>query len=207
MGPAIDSMHSASTSTFYNVPQLTEDRGNWITYKERVMTTVCARGLRQYLEGCAVCPAPLAMNAALPPEPVMPGGVVATEAGIGAHKDKIDEYHQKDSLVKQQLFSMIMDHVLLHVQKSRASSAVWMEICKIHEGKSDLVQIDLRCRLSDTCCEESGDIHNHFGELLKLYKALAGMETSLLNSDFTAIIMGSLPESCRPILSSMSAGA
>jgi hypothetical protein len=136
MGPAIDSMHS---STFYNVPQLAEDRGNWITYKEWVMTAFCARGLRRYLEGRAVCPAPLAMNAALPPEPVMPGGVVATEAEIEAHEDKIDEYHQMDSLVKQQLFSTIMDRVLLCVQKSRASSAVWMEICKIHEGKSDLV--------------------------------------------------------------------
>jgi hypothetical protein len=116
-------------------------------------------------------------------------------------------YHQKDSLVKQQLFSTITDHILLHVQKSGASSAVWTEICKIHKGKSDLVQIDLRCRLSDTHCEESGDIRNHFGELLKLREALAGMGTSLLDSDFAAIIMGSLPESYRPILSSMSAGA
>jgi hypothetical protein len=84
----MDSMHSASTSTFSNVPQLVEDGGNWITYKKQVMTTVCARDLRQYLEGCAVCPAPLAMNAASPPEPVMPGGVVATEAEIEAHEDK-----------------------------------------------------------------------------------------------------------------------
>jgi hypothetical protein len=90
MSPAIDSMHSASTSTFYNVPQLAEDGGNWITYKERVMTAVYARGLRQYLEGRAVCPAPLEINAASPPEPVMPGGVVATEAEIEAHEDKID---------------------------------------------------------------------------------------------------------------------
>jgi hypothetical protein len=148
----------------------------------------------------------LAINAASPPEPIILGGVVATEAEIKAHKDKIDEYHQKDSLVKQQLFSTIMDRVLLHVQKSGASSAIWTEICEIHEGKSDLVQIDLRCRLLDTHCKESGDIHNHFVELLKLCEALAGMGTSLLDLDFAAIIMGSLLESYRPILSSMSTG-
>jgi hypothetical protein len=135
------------------------------------------------------------MNAALPLEPVMPGGVVATEAEIEAHEDKIDEYHQKDSLVKQQLFSTITDRILLRVQKSGASSVVWTEICKIHEGKSDLVQIDLRRRLSDTHCKESGDIRNHFGELLKLREVLAGMGTLLLDSDFTPIIMGSLPKS------------
>jgi hypothetical protein len=33
------------------------------------------------------------MNAASPPEPVIPGGVVAIEAEIKAHKDKMDEYH------------------------------------------------------------------------------------------------------------------
>jgi hypothetical protein len=82
-----------------------------------------------------------------------------------------------------------------------------MEICKIHGGESDLVQIDLRHRLLDTCCEESGDICNHFRELLKLCKVLAGMGTSLLDSDFAAIIMGSLLESYQPILSLMSAGA
>jgi len=203
----MDSMHSTSTSTLYNVPQLAKDGGNWITYKERVTTAVYARGLRRYLEGRAVCPAPLAMSTATVPVPVMPGGSNATEAEIEAHKVKIDEYHQKDSLVKQQLFSTITDCVLLRVQKVGASSAVWAAICKIHEDKSNLVQIDLRRRLSDTRCEESADIRNHFGELLKLREALAGMGTSLSDTDFTAIIMSSLPESYRPILSSMSAGA
>ena len=207
MSPAMDSMHSTSTSTLYNVPQLAKDGGNWITYKERVTTAVYARGLRRYLEGRAVCPAPLAMSTATVPVPVMPGGSNATEAEIEAHEVKIDEYHQKDSLVKQQLFSTITDRVLLRVQKVGASSAVWAAICKIHEDKSDLVQIDLRRRLSDTRCEESADIRNHFGELLKLREALAGMGTSLSDTDFTAIIMSSLPESYRPILSSMSAGA
>jgi hypothetical protein len=42
--------------------------------------------INQILTGCAVCPAPLAIDAASPPESIMPGGVVATEAEIEAHK-------------------------------------------------------------------------------------------------------------------------
>jgi hypothetical protein len=106
-------MHSTSTSTLYNVPQLAEDRGNWITYKEHITTAVNARGLRRYIEGRAVYAAPLAMSMASLPVPLMPGGTAVTDTEIEAHKDKIDEYHHKDSLVKQQLFSMIMDRVLL----------------------------------------------------------------------------------------------
>jgi hypothetical protein len=106
-------MHLTSTTTLYNVPQLAENGGNWITYKEHVTIAINARGLRRYIEGCAVCPAPLAMSVASPPVPLMPGGTAATDAEIEAHEDKIDEYHHKDSLVKQQIFSMITDRVLL----------------------------------------------------------------------------------------------
>jgi hypothetical protein len=102
-------MHSTSTLTLYNVPQLTEDGGNWITYKERVTTAVNARGLRHYIEGHTVCPAPLAMSVALLLVPLMPGGTAVTDAEIEAYEDRIDEYHHKDSLVKQQLFSTITD--------------------------------------------------------------------------------------------------
>jgi hypothetical protein len=86
-------------------------------------------------------------------------------------------------------------------------STVWAEICKIHEDKSDLMQIDLRRRLTDMRCDESDDTCNHFSGLQKLREMLAGMGTSISDADFTAIIMGSLPESYQPILSSISAAA
>jgi hypothetical protein len=79
MSPAIDSMHSTSTTTLYNVLQLAEDGGNWITYKERITMAVNTRGFRCYIEGHAVCPAPLAMSVASPPVPLMPGGTAATD--------------------------------------------------------------------------------------------------------------------------------
>jgi hypothetical protein len=69
------------------------------------------------------------------------------------------------------------------------------------------MQIDIRRRLSDTQCEESGDIKGHFSELLKLRETLSGMGASISDTDFAAIILGSLPESYRPILSSMNAAA
>jgi hypothetical protein len=53
------------------------------------------------------------MSVELPLVPLMPGGTAATDTEIEAHEDKIDEYHHKDSLVKQQLFSTITDRVLL----------------------------------------------------------------------------------------------
>lgn len=91
-------------------------------------------------------------------------------------------------MVKQQVFSTITDRLLLRVQKLESASEVWAEICQIHEDKTELVQID-------------------FAEMLRLRESLAGMGAGILDPDFHAMILGSLPESYRPLLSAINAAA
>ncbi|KAG2340607.1 Nrap protein [Suillus weaverae] len=74
-----------------------------------------------------------------------PDGSTPTEKEIEEPDKKLDEYDQKNSPVKQQIFSTITDRLLLCVQKYESASEIWAEICQIHEGKTKLVQIDL-CR-------------------------------------------------------------
>jgi len=102
------------------------------------------------------------------------------------------------TLVKQQIFSTISDQLLLRVQNLGSASKIWDEICKIHEGKTELVQIDLRRRLQELRCDEGRDIKAHFTEQLRLRESLAGMGASIDDRDFYAITLGSLPESYRP---------
>ncbi|OAX40832.1 hypothetical protein K503DRAFT_686692, partial [Rhizopogon vinicolor AM-OR11-026] len=61
--------------------------------------------------------------------------------------------------------------------------------------------------MQETRCEEGGDIKGHFSDLLRLRESLAGMGATIDDKDFTAIVMGSLPESYRPLLTSISAAA
>ncbi|KIK32341.1 hypothetical protein CY34DRAFT_101732, partial [Suillus luteus UH-Slu-Lm8-n1] len=124
-----DTTLPGTTSTLFNVPKLAEDGSNWITYKERTLTAISARGLMRYVDGRA------------------PDGSNPTEKEIEERDKKLDEYDQKNSLVKQQVFSTITDRLLLRVQKLESASEVWAEICQIHEDKTELVQIDLRRRL------------------------------------------------------------
>jgi hypothetical protein len=116
---------------------------------------------------------------------------------------KLDEFYQKDSLVKQQVFSTITDRLLLHVQKLEVASQIWNEICDIHKDKTKLVQIDLRHWLQETRCEENGDVRTHFSKMLRLCKSLAGMGTAIEDRDFYAMILASLPKSYHPLLSSI----
>jgi hypothetical protein len=105
------------------------------------------------------------------------------------------------------VFSTITDRLLLHVQKLEVASQIWSKICNIHEDKMELVQIDLRCQLQETRCEENGDVRTHFSEMLQLHESLAGMGAAIEERDFNAMILASLPESYHPLLSSINAMA
>ena len=158
-----------------------------------------------YLDGRITKPVPYTTDSS--GKTVKADGSTATETEIEELEKKIDEYYQKDSLVKQHIFSTISDRLLLRVQNLDKVSKIWEEIRTIHEGKTELVQIDLRRRLQETQCEEGGDVKAHFGELYRLRESLAGMGVSIDDKDFSAIIMGSLPETYRPLLSSVNAAA
>src|SRR6266404_829321 len=209
MGPApttFDTMLPSTSSALYNIPKLAEDGTNWITYKERMLTTVSARGLMRYVDGRATLPAPFALD----PKtqlPITVKGAAPTDAEIEALDDKIDDYYQKDALVKQHIFSTISDRLLLQVQGLLSASKIWAEIKTIHEGKTELVQVDLRRRLQDTRCNEQGDVRTHFSDLMCMREQLAGMGMVIDERDFYAIALGSLPESYRPLISAISATA
>jgi hypothetical protein len=84
---------------------------------------------------------------------------------------------------------------------------MWKEIKMLHEGKSALVKADIRKRMLLACCDEGGDVKVHFGELNRLCQIMAGMGAIVDDEDYAAIIMGSLPDSYRPIISTLEAAA
>jgi hypothetical protein len=43
--PSMDTTLPSAGSSLFNIPQLAEDGTNWITYKERMLTMIGARGL------------------------------------------------------------------------------------------------------------------------------------------------------------------
>src|SRR6267154_857797 len=103
---AMDSMLLSTTSALFNVPKLAKDGSNWITYKEQMLTAIGARGLMRNVDGRAAKPVPFLIN------PKMsgiskPDGSTPMQMEINELDKKINEYLQKDSLIKQQMFSTI----------------------------------------------------------------------------------------------------
>ncbi|KAG1852282.1 hypothetical protein DFJ58DRAFT_635001, partial [Suillus subalutaceus] len=121
----------ATNSSLFNIPKLAEDGSNWITYKERTLTAIGARGLMRFTNGQAYEPAPFALHKDTK-TPIKADGTAPSPAEIDELEKKVDEYHQKNALVKQQIFSMITDWLLLRVQNLYEGSDIWAEICQIH---------------------------------------------------------------------------
>jgi hypothetical protein len=111
------------------------------------------------------------------------------------NRREVAEYMQKDYLVQQHIFGTVTDRMMLQISHQTTGAAMWKEIKTLHEGKSTLVKADVRKRMLLARCDEGGDVKAHFGELNRLRQIMAGMGAIVDEEDYTAIIMGSLPDS------------
>jgi hypothetical protein len=58
-----------------------------------------------------------------------------------------------------------------------------------------MVTVDLRHKLQAEKCPEHGDVHAHPNKVQTMHKNLASMGVSIVDKDFTSIILGSIPPS------------
>jgi gag-polypeptide of LTR copia-type len=68
-----------------------------------------------------------------------------------------------------------------------------------------MVSVNLHRRLQDQCCPEKGDIIANFATLWTIWEDLAAMGQSVNENDFYTIILGSLPGSYNPYISTVNA--
>ena len=108
-----------------------------------MLTAIGMRGLMRYIDGRVKQPIPFAMSPTTG-ELLKADGKPATDAEIEALDDKLDEFCQKNSMVKQHIFSTLSDRLVVRVKHLKSASMIWVEIRKLHEGKTELVQVDLR---------------------------------------------------------------
>jgi hypothetical protein len=162
-----------------------------------------ACGLGEYVDGTVQIPLHFVTDSTGVVKDV--NGNTKTTDEVKENRKEINEYTQKDSLVQQHIFSTITDRLMLQLGSQLTGAAMWTEVKKLHEGKSALVKADMRKHMLLTRCEESADVKAHFGELNRIRQIMAGMGEVVQEVDYGAIIMGSLPDSYRSIISSLEA--
>ena len=187
-----------SQANLYTVPKLSADGSNWITYKERILTVAKARGLRRNFAGTAR-PPPASLSLIQPSAPAAAAvagaaagspqaAALAAQAALAALtpeeydkkveeiEDKIDAYEKAEAIARQLIYSTITDALLLQVQNMATTAAIWAEVEREHQDKSEMYSSSLRTRLGQAKCHTIQQIPptNHGGtEMIISHKAWA----------------------------------
>ncbi|KAI0657470.1 hypothetical protein C8Q70DRAFT_919225, partial [Cubamyces menziesii] len=202
---------SNAPSNLYHVPKLASDGSNWITYKERLLTVLGARGLKRHLLGQARRPpTPLPWPRPTPSSITPPNPSLSDEEyleKVESMEAKVDDYEQKEASTRQQIYGTICDALLLKVKSLETAAAVWEAVSKEHEGKSEMYANSVRTRLLNTRCTEGSNVREHLNTLLLLREELAAMGTPYPDTEFSAAIFQSLPESYGTLLTALATAA
>ena len=178
------------------VTKLARDASNWITWKTQTLATLGSnRGVIRHLNGMVKMPEPL--------EDIETSDEEAYEKA----ERRWDDYHQREELIKAQIFTTIPETLLIEIQKLSTAKEIWDAICIKHENTALTIKVDLRQRLYQIKCEDDANVRTHLETMLQIQEQLEGMGNGLKDDELTTVILGSLPKSYRPIINVISLSA
>src|SRR5271155_701686 len=184
---------------FLRIPKLTSDGKNWVIYKDRLALSVMARGLDGHLDGTAVQPT-------APPAPALSSKPTEVETkALTEYKAELRDWMQKEAIVLQQIASTVPDSLYLRIKGKKTVKEAWDLLKNEFEKRSRMFTIDLRRRLQEMRFDEGGDVRVHFGAMRTMQEDLAALGDDISDSDFTAMLLGSLPKSYDTYLSAITA--
>ena len=184
------------------VPTLKADRSNWIIYKSRIELAVEAQGLPGYLTGTKV----------LPPHPGAGKGDTWTptkdEQKLVDEYDKaLPDWSRENAKVKQIIAASTPDTLHLKYHTLNSAHSLWEALASEFEQHSAVVAIELRRKLQGLHCRDKADVRAHFSKMELMRQELASLRQFVSDTDYTAILISSLPSTYDSTLSSISVSA
>ena len=137
---------------FLRVPRLLADGKGFVVWKERLELSIRARGLYAHPDGSATKPVE---------PPRAEGATTLTEEQVSAvnrYTKEIGQYLQEQAIVFQQITSTILDSLYLKIKGKLTVKEAWDALKADFKKCSQMITIELRKKLQDTCCNENGNI-------------------------------------------------
>lgn len=89
------------------------------------------------------------------------------------------------------------------INSKKTAKDVWNAITEIFKGYSTMVTINPCLKLQNAKCCMSKDMYMHFGKLANMCRCLASYSIAISDYEFALILVGSLPSTYDPTLSSI----
>jgi hypothetical protein len=162
-----------------------------------------SRGLIRHVEGTARRPKEFDIENG---QPVTYPGIPATEDEIEAKERKLDDFDQREYMARHVILSTVSPR-LASLIKSKTAAEMWSTVKLDATSKSKMHEVDTKRQLQELRCDEGAEVKEHLTALVRLRDELEAMGASVSDSEFTTIILGSLPQSYRLLLSSVTHSA
>jgi gag-polypeptide of LTR copia-type len=163
MGPAATMNDVLTSGMHLAITCLADDGSNWIDYKNKILITMGAQGLKAPITGTAKQPAPFALVSG---KPVLADGTtLASEADIEAKNCQIKEFDLRDDQVKNIIINTILLTLAQSIGLSPTAKVMWDTVLMNQQGKTLLYQVDAHQRLQLMKCTEGQDVAAHLAEM------------------------------------------
>ena len=184
---------------FTRIPKCEADGSNYTIYKARMEYAADSASIRDHLDGTAIAPFPVTVP-----------GIGATQAELTSfaqYERELTLFRARQGVLKQAIASTIPDDLFLRVQSAGGAAGMWKRVLEEFERKSKMVAVDLRRKLQNERCSNTSNVRTHLEKLQRLRTELVRLGSDPGDDNFTAIVLGSLPKSWDPYISSLMAAA
>ena len=198
MGPE-DSTSSSMQVKAYLIPRFTANGSNWITWKQQTLSSLMSnKGVQRHLEGTACVPPPIPMYN---PNHQLNEDELEELDNI---EEKWDMYNQREASIKAQILTTIPESLAIKIQALVTSKKLWDTLCEKHKKRALTVVVDLWHRLYALKCLYDSNVKAHIQSLNAMNQQLKGMGEEIGDSNFTTLILTSLPKFYRPLINTIS---
>ncbi|KIK22992.1 hypothetical protein PISMIDRAFT_101446 [Pisolithus microcarpus 441] len=114
---------------FLKVPKLTADGTNWVTYKDRLLWSVEARGLGGHLDG----------SETEPEDPKLLSAEMKT-------------WRMGEAVVKQQVAGTLPNTLFTQIKQLKTSHEIFNHLAKLFEQRSRVVAVEILRKMQNLRC-------------------------------------------------------
>ena len=86
-----------------------------------------------------------------------------------------------------QIFTTILESLLIKVQKFKMAKEVWDALCAKNEKKALTVVVDIRHCIYELKCKDESQVLMHLETLMKIQEQLMGMGAGLPDTDLVTV--------------------
>ena len=198
-----------SNDVSFQVPKLRDDGNNWSDFETRFWKALGAKGLLKFVEGTGTAPVMYAQDSGK--YVGNDGKTPVTEDQIEAREAKIEEYVRRSYLAQHLILISVSARLGSLIKDLKSAKDMWDVLKKEATLKSTIHIIDAEHQLSSMVCHDSSDSATHLTEIKahldlmeKRFQNLSSIGSNWDTHRYGQTILGSLPESYRPLVQTLS---